>query len=281
MPSRFAVSASILVIAAAVGGCVRAEESAPPTPSPNVVTMHAIDNAYHGPDTVPAGMTTIKLLNGGTTFHHLIVARLDSGKTMADAQAAFANPGPPPAWLVNIGGPNAPDPQGESNATLDLAAGQYVVYCLVDLPGGVPHVAKGMIKPLVVTPAAGETAAAPAADIEMELFDYNFVLSKPITAGMHTFKVTTRAGGQPHEVEIVRLADGKTADDFMQWMGGKMDTPPPGSGVGGVLALTPGTPVYFTADFTPGNYLLICFIPEGQDGKPHALHGMTQAVSIN
>src|SRR5262245_24904548 len=94
-------------------GCAAKEEAPPaPPPSPNVVTVHATDYAFDAPASIPSGFTTFNMHNGGATFHHVIVARVDSGKTLADVQAAFAKPGPPPAWLHNIGGPNSPDPQG-------------------------------------------------------------------------------------------------------------------------------------------------------------------------
>jgi hypothetical protein len=259
-----------------------AKEAAPPPAAPNVVSFHAVDFAFHGPDTIPAGMTTFKLANGGQTYHHLFIARIDSGKTYAEVQAAMAKPGPPPAWLVNVGGPNAPEPNAESNATFEIAAGTYVAYCVVDVPDHVPHIAKGMAKQIIVTPSTDPVAPAPVADIDLELFDYNFVLSKPVTAGAHTFKVTTRAGGQPHEIEILKLAPGKTPDDLSKWMGGKMDSPPPATAVGGVLAPLPGgPPVYFTADFAAGaTYVLICFVPDANDQKPHFMHGMIQNVTV-
>ena len=279
MNSRVALRTIAAITPVFIAAC--APKEVVPPPAPNVVTVHATDYEFHAPATIPSGMTTFKLMNGGQTYHHLIIARLDSGKTLADAKAAFAKPGPPPAWLAGIGGPAAPDPNAESNATLDLQAGEYVLFCVVDLPGGIPHVAKGMLSALTVTPATGPAAAAPAADIDLEMFDYNFTLSKPVTAGTHTFKVTTRAGGQQHEVELMKLAEGKTADDFTKWMGGKMDTPAPVAGIGGALALVPGgQPVYFTADFTPGEYMIICFVPDAKDGKPHAMHGMMQTFKI-
>lgn len=275
---RAIVRSSVVFAALFTAACAAKEV---PPPPPNVVTVHATDFAFEAPASIPSGMTTFKMHNAGTTYHHVIVARLDSGKTLADAQAAFAKPGPPPAWLSEVGGPAAPDPNAESNATLDLPAGEYVLYCMVDLPGGVPHVVKGMIRALTVTAATGVAAVAPTADIDMELFDYSFTLSKPVTAGTHTFKVTTRAGGQPHEVELMKLAPGKTVADFTQWMNGKMDTPPPVTGIGGALVLVAGgPPVYFTADFTAGEYLLACFIPDAKDMKPHAAHGMMQGITI-
>jgi hypothetical protein len=249
-------------------------------PQPNVVEVHAIDYAFHAPDTVPAGMTTIKLINGGQTFHHLVVARLDSGKTTADLMKAFEKPGPPPPWMVIVGGPNAPDPTKESNATFDLAAGNYAMICFVDIPEHKPHFARGMIKSLVVTASTKPSAPAPAADIDLTLSDFKFTLSKPITAGTHTFAVKVDAT-QPHEIEIIKLADGKTEKDLLTWME-KMAGPPPGNAVGGISTIVPGSTNYFTADMPAGNYVFICFLPDAKDPKmaPHFMKGMVQTVEV-
>jgi hypothetical protein len=81
-----------------------------------------------------------------------------------------------------------------------------------------------------------------------------------------------------HEVELVRLAPGKTLEQFMSWIA-KPAGPPPGSAIGGVAGFT-GSPNYFSADMAPGNYALICFIPDARDGKPHFMHGMTKTITV-
>lgn len=249
--------------------------------APNVVTVHARDFAFDAPKEIPSGMTTFRLVNDGQTFHHMQIVRLDSAKTFDDLQQAMKKPGPPPRWVVFVGGPNAPDPKSEANATLDMPPGNYAMLCFVDIPGGVPHIMKGMSHAFTVTPAASgsATAAAPKADIVVTLSDYSFQFSKPLTAGKHTFEVRT-SPGQPHELELIRLAPGKTAKDVLEWMR-KMEGPPPGQGLGGTAAAVEGANQYFTADLTPGDYALICFLPDAKDGKPHFSKGMVQTVKIS
>ena len=246
--------------------------------APNVVTYNATNYKFTGPTEIPAGMTTFRLINDGPGFHHMQIVRLDSGKTMADFEAAFKKKGPPPNWIVMVGGPNAPSPEMEANATLEMTPGNYALVCFVDIPEGMPHAAKGMVLPLTVREAAGATAKAPEADVVMTLADYNFQLSKPLVAGKQTIEVRT-AMGQPHEVELIKLAPGKTAQDMLGWMK-NMKGPPPGEGIGGVAGVVAGTPVYFSADLTPGDYVLICFLPDAKDGKPHFTKGMMQVVTI-
>jgi hypothetical protein len=245
---------------------------------PPVVTITATDNAYQAPDTIQSGFTTFHLVNEGPSLHHAVIARLDSGKTLADLEQAIKHPGPLPRWAVLLGGPNAPDPKAESNATLELQPGNYAIVCFVDLPGGVPHFAKGMIKGLTVVQSTRQVAAAPVADDSITLSDYAFQLGHPMTAGTHTFRVINGAT-QPHEVELVKLAPGKTTKDMLAFLAAP-NGPPPGNAIGGSTPAVAGAPVWFTADITPGNYLFICFMPDAKDGKPHFMHGMSMTQTV-
>ncbi len=276
--------AAVAVLAAACGRAdASSNEGAPAAAAaaePRVITVVARDFAFEAPASVPAGMVTIQLQNRGQALHHMSLVRLDAGKTLQDVFTALEAKGPPPAWMREMGGPNAPDPGSDSNATLFLAPGNYVILCWVDMPGGVPHVMRGMAKALTVTPAPVQAAATtPTGDITMRLDDYSFTLSKPITAGKHTIRVENGAA-QSHEVELIKLAPGKTAQDLMAWMQ-NMQGPPPASAIGGIAGMPRGEVQSFTHDFTPGNYVLICFIPDARDGKPHFMHGMMQTITVS
>jgi hypothetical protein len=247
-------------------------------PATHTATVYAKDFAFEAPDSIPAGLTTFHLVNEGPALHHVQLARLDSGKTAADLEAAMKNPGPPPAWLVLEGGPNAPDPGASFDATVDLAEGNYVILCMVDIPDHVPHAMKGMVRPLKVTAASAPSAAAPTADVTITLADYNFLIGGALTPGKHTIKLENK-GPQAHEIEIVRLAPGKTAKDLGEWMQ-TMQGPPPGNAIGGISGTVPGATSYIDVDLTPGNYLFLCFLPDAKDGKTHIDHGMIKEVAV-
>lgn len=246
--------------------------------APNVITVHAKDFAFDGPKQIPAGLTTIKMINDGPNLHHVELIRLDSGKTVADLEKALALPAAPPAWAVFTGGPNAVDPGKTSSATIDLQPGNYVMLCFIPIPGGMPHFAKGMVMPVTVTAAAaGPPAAAPVPDETITLSDYAFEFSTPLTAGAHVFEVKNIAS-QPHEVTLVKLAPGKTLKDVLDFLDKGVGAPP-GSVLGGVSPFS-GGPTYFSADITPGNYALLCFVADAKDGKPHFMHGMTKTITV-
>ena len=249
-----------------------------PAAKARVVTVTGADFTFDAPETIPAGVTEFRFVNKGPSIHHMQILELTGGKTFDDFRAALASQGPPPAWIKMLGGPNAPAPGTESNATLALEPGNYAIICFVDI-GGPPHFTKGMVRPLQVVPAKSAGARKPKADITASLFDYNFKFSSPIRAGVHTIKVHN-TGKQAHEVELIQLAPGKSVADFVAWLG-DMKGPPPAKPIGGIAGIEPGMSQFFKADFAPGNYALVCFIPDAKDGKPHYVHGMTQQFSVN
>lgn len=249
-----------------------------PAAKAHVVTVTGEDFKFDAPDIIPAGLTEFRFVNKGPSIHHMQILKLAGEKTLDDLRAALANPGPPPTWMTVLGGPNAPAPGSESNATVMLKPGNYAIICFVD-QGGAPHFTKGMLHALRVVPGKGGAKAKPKADITASLFDYNFKLSSPIRAGTHIIRVHN-TGKQRHEIELVQLAPGKSVSDFIAWVG-DMKGPPPAKPIGGIAALEPGMSQLFTANFTPGNYGLICFVPDAKDGKPHFMHGMTQQITVN
>ena len=255
----------------------------------NELLVEANDYAFVMPDTVAAGRTRIRLVNKGKEMHHMYIVRLENGKRLGDLFAAMeqaakhAAPGmhgAMPAWTKDVGGPNTPVPGGESGAIVDLAAGTYAVLCVIPSPDGTPHVMKGMAKELTVV--AGRQAKlvdAPAPTVTMTLTDYDFVLDKPLTAGQHTIRVVNAAETQSHEVFIARLAPGKTAHDLLAWVE-KMDGPPPAMPLGGTVGLAKGVENLIPVNLEPGEYALLCFLPDHKDGKPHVAHGMVRQITV-
>ena len=249
-----------------------------PAPKPRVVNVTGEDFKFEAPDVIPAGLTEFRFLNKGPALHHMTIVKLGANKTVDDLRAAFANPGPPPSWVKMLGGPDASDPGVEANATVMMEPGNYALVCFVDI-GGPPHFAKGMVRALRVVPARN-TSSRPKADLTVTLVDYSFKLSSSIRAGTRTLRVYN-AAKQDHEVQLVQLAPGKTLGDLMAWLS-KMEGPPPGRALGGIAGMSPGVSEYFTADFASGSkYVLICFVPDARDGKPHFAHGMAQQITVN
>lgn len=272
--------AALIVAAIISWGCGEKSPqpaAAPTQPKPNVVTIEAVDYSFTGPGTVPAGVTTLRLVNHGKDLHHLMLIRLDDGKTVADLMALKPTDAQP-TWATEVGGPNAAEPGGEASATLTLEPGRYAMVCFIPTVEGIPHIAKGMSSTLEVGPASGPAAAEPAADVVLTLAEYNFSFSTPLTVGSHVILVEN-AGGQAHEVVLIRLEPGKSVQDFLTWEE-KRHGPPPAHLMSGMGALQTGRHAIFSGDFTPGDYGLLCFLPDLKDGEPHFMHGMVQQFKV-
>jgi hypothetical protein len=249
--------------------------------APTQVTVTATDYKLELPATIPAGVVAIHLVNHGKELHQAQLVRLDDGKTADDLMAAMKRQGPPPTWAKFMGGPNGVAPGQETTSTSSLEPGHYVAVCLIPGPDEVPHVMKGMIQPFEVTPGEGALAQATPAEDTVTMLDYSFKLSRPLAAGHHTILVEN-AGPQPHEFVLLRLAPGKTVQDFGTWATtGRMKGPPPAMPLGGIAVLEKGGSGQFSAELTPGEYGLICFVPDAKDGKPHLVHGMESQFKVS
>ena len=245
---------------------------------PNVVNVVAKEYQYEMPDSIPAGPTLFHFTDAGTQLHHMTIVKLEQGKTLSDFTTL--PPGPFPAWAVFMGGPNTPLPHGgRDEDVVDLSPGNYAVICIIPGPDGKPHMMKGMVKALTVTPSK-QARTMPKSDLTLTLTNYHFAFSTPPTAGQHTIRIVND-GTQPHEAELFRLQPGKTGEDVLKWVGDGMQGPPPGAPVAGISPEAPNKENTLLLNLSAGDYALICFVPDAKDGKPHAAHGMIYNFKVS
>lgn len=247
---------------------------------PQQATFTATDFAFAGPDTLRPGLTNVTLTNNGSAVHHVILARLAEGKTMADVREFMeANPTGEPDWITWQGGVGAIAAGGTSSAMSDLPAGHYIAFCFIaEPPDNVPHVMKGMTAEFVV---AGEPVGAPEPEVTGTITMQDFAFEVPeLTAGTHTFRIHN-AGTQTHEIFVARLNDGVTAEQFMAAMESDPGAPPQGTPMGGNGAVSSGLSNYLTLNLEPGRYIFLCFVPDPADGVPHVMKGMVREVVIS
>jgi hypothetical protein len=242
------------------------------------VTITAIDFALEAPDTVPAGLTTIRMINTGREPHQAVVAGA-ANRSFAELQTALLREGAFPDWVSFPGGAGVVNSGDSSIVTINLLPGNYLILCYIPSLDGKPHIMKGMYRRLVVVPASPR-AAEPKSDVTVTLSDYGFALSAPLTAGTHTIRVENK-GPQLHELTIERLAPGKTLADWQVWMAGGMRGTPPSQPAGGFTGPDKGKVGWLRVTLVPGNYLLNCYVPDVKDGKPHFTRGMVQQITVS
>ena len=243
-------------------------------------TFSASDYRFEGPDTIPAGQTTVRLRNRGKEPHQLQLLKLEDGKSPADLSNALATGnGSVPSWAKQMGGPNGVHPGHASEATLYLEPGSYVIICGIPGKQHQSHAGLGMQKALRVM----DTHPAPSefqGNFHMAMFEYEFVVVQPLRKGRHTFYVINR-GSLAHQASLVRLNPGASADDVLAAIDQGNSTRLPGTLVGGMSGLEPGRDGMFVADLTPGRYAIMCLFSNRHATESHAAKGMVMHFTID
>ena len=259
-----------------------------PTPTSQssipTVTITSIDYGYLMPETirVQAGLVDVALVNNGTQPHQAQVARLNSGVTSAQVidelvvkkhlAAAFS-------LLTFMGGPDTIAPGYGQETILSLPAGSYVLLCFVQGPDGIPHIDKGMIHFFSVSPAQGQQRPPQAAG-EVVMQDFRYHLPEVLTQSRPLTLHVTNQGTEPHELNIVKLAQGRSVRDiaaFFQEPSG----PPPFEELGGLAALAPGSSGWIKIDLEPGTYAAFSFLLDQRTDKSQLALGMITQFTVH
>jgi len=242
------------------------------------VEFDASDFSFTTPDTLPSGLTTIRLINRGQEPHHAQLLRMNDGVTFDQFTASLQQEGEGALRLISgAGGPGAINPNGESEVTLDLKPGMYALACFISGPDGVPHMMKGMLKPIQVTEAS-ESSAPPQVQGTFTMKDFTFDMPSTLPAGRATYEVVN-SGPQMHELNVLKLAPGKTTQDLIDW-DADSGAPPPVEAMGGMNAFSVNGSGYMTLDLQPGTYVAICNVPDPASGVSHAHLGMMREFTV-
>lgn len=288
----FALLVLGLVGVALVAACGGKEEAKLPS-----VAVGAGEYSFTSPDSFAGGLVQIKLNNTGKENHHAQFVRLNDGVTLPQfqqalleaVQAQFQGPalGKVFGAVTFQGGPATTAPGKSTDVTLNLSQGSYVMLCFVSDPQGVPHMARGMIKPFSVTAAAATQPALAKAAGNVELNDFAFTtIPSDLKVGKYTWAVTNK-GKEIHEMGMLRLK--APAAQIQQILAGPPPAPgsarpagpPPFEDAGGFQAITPGMTGWTTVELEKGEYALVCFVPSpANQGKPHVALGMVRTFTV-
>lgn len=274
-----------------LSGCQPIEPVNAPTaavaeaPSLHQFSVTANGTGYEAPAEAQAGWTTISLANQSNGMRQASLLRFADGKTMDDLMALMQSGDVAgfPEWLIPVGGPVGVLPGMHGAVTLNLTAGDYIMLDAAPDAEGVPGFAKGYLAPLHVTASAAATAE-PVADLTLTLADYAFVFEETaMSAGRHTIRLENNGPQEPHEIAIVKLAEGATLQDFMAAMSGEGPAgPPPGMPIGGSGPIAIGEAAYVDVELEAGaTYGLVCFLPSAHNhGQPHFMLGMMREFMV-
>jgi hypothetical protein len=182
------------------------------------VMVNGLDYSFESPDTLETGYQTLTFTNIGKELHHLQLARLNDGVTLAHFQAALQESEFAAMPLVEfVGGVGLIVPGQTATATVYLEKpGTYLELCFITNSEGVPHLALGMMKPIEVV-AATATTEAPKADLVVDMVDFAFTIPTEIPVGEQVWEIVNH-GQQIHELVLGKINEGKTMDDVMTYL---------------------------------------------------------------
>jgi len=268
---------------AVAAGAAQGNDSAIPS-----VTMTLYDDRTEAPATVPAGFVAVRFENATSGPQHVFLVRLNEGATAEDLLDALVTEGEGAfdrLAAASLGGPAAFPPNATREFIYDLLPGAYAV---VSFPedeeegegdgggdAGAPPVRPAFT---AVPPPVADQPPPTTSTVEMGDFFFD---TPEFRAGTNTLAVTN-VGGQEHHMLIFKLADGLSFADVEAMFAAGED--PFAAGLveeaPSVSILTPGETTWTTLDFTPGSYVMLCFIEDPETGLEHVDLGMAQEFTI-
>jgi hypothetical protein len=259
-----------------------------------LVMFKATKTGLEVPEGLPQGFHEIALETGGMKGYTLSVFRLNEGVDLETVKAAYT--------AINEAYMTGGDPTAAMRAMTSLGdivldidrepdgvqkiyglvfeAGNYAVY---SASYSEESYGEYVYELLEIAPLQ-TPAPSPQVDQKIQLVDFAFTLPADLHSGEQTWEVVN-FGKQIHHLVLVKLKEGVTIEEgetYAQTQAGEDPADYANSHFLGALA--PGHSVYMNVSLVPGNYIVVCHIPdysEGGDGEPHLAHGMMQSFTIS
>jgi hypothetical protein len=221
------------------------------------LTIKARDDGFEMLSSVSAGLLTVKFSNEGSRPHQAMLVRLKEGVTYDQLLVAMKKgllTGL--SMMTPIGGPNTLSPRQNQEVILDLSEGRYLVVSFVTDAANVSDLQRGMFKLLTVSKSISESQPdKPLAESQITVNDEKFDLASSLPAGKRLIQVIN-AGQQVHELSLLKLKPGQTAQAARNYFNTQSGEPP-FEYIGGVAALAPGASNLATFNLSAGMYLAI------------------------
>ena len=263
------------VLAGLPGAFPRTGISAPA----HTLVVTAYEYTFQAPDSVAAGVVTVRLVDRGKISHQVSLARLDDSSSLTRVMQMLVENKVHTGGVRWIGGVETAIAGGSAETMLALQPGRYVIVCAYDGGSGTTHMTMGMIRPLVVTAGAAKPyMSLPPTATTIRLSDYHVAVVGSLHSGRQLVRVEN-LGTHRHHLNLTRIVGHATLDEIMSW-DGKSQPAPLEDMSGGAAAMEPGESSVIALELTPGRYELACVMSDGPQGKPHYMLGMHDEIAV-
>jgi len=246
-----------------------------------VLTVVARDTSLESSPTVPAGLTTVRLVLNGKARRELVVHRVPAGTTPEELVRGAA--GRPERWFQqwSFGGPSVPrDSTSDASATLDLRPGRYMLVSYEVDPAGRPRGDRFISREVTAIAASVLIPARfPVPDLTIRIKDARMDVLGVVRSGQRMVQVEN-AGGHPHDLLLGRLKPGKTIDDVRRWDRGRTD-PAPFVYVGGLTPMSSGVTAQTKLLLQTGMHVVLCTVRHSGDREYDYQRGVVASFKVN
>ena len=274
---RVSVSTVLAAVLAGIPGAIYGSSDS--SSAGRTLTVTSYEYFFQAPDSIAAGVVTVRLVNRGKNGHQVSFALLDDTTSVVRAMRDLVEDKKRTSGVTWVGGVENALAGGTSEATLILRPGRYVIVCAYEDDNGHAHMSSGMLRALTVTPGASRAdTVLPAAAITARLSDYAVNFSAPLKAGKQLVRVEN-VGAHRHHLIVGRMVGNATVDDVMKWDG--KSKPEPLADIGqGAAVLEPGRASVIPLTLAPGRYLFGCIMNDTSGAPPHYMLGMQKEVAV-
>jgi len=223
-----------------------------------VFTAVALDTSIDAPPTLPAGLTTFRLLLKSGPRRELVVHRIPAG-TLPEELAKGAA-GRPERWFEHwsFGGPAVPrDSSNEAAVTVDIRPGRYALVAYeVDAVGRARGDRYTWRQVTAVATSVLIPSRFPVPEATIRVKDRSVQFTGVLKSGARLLQVENM-GGRPHALVIGRLKPGKTVDDVRRWDADRAE-PPPFVYVGGLTPMSSDMTAQLRVVLQTGMHVVFC-----------------------
>ncbi|MFN8487228.1 MAG: hypothetical protein U0350_06520 [Caldilineaceae bacterium] len=254
---------------------------APPAAAPAMpeVTIKLTDQGLVVPAEIPAGVVTVTTENDLSPAKQdptrcgdgIVLVQLSAGVSKTAFLEAAAQ-GMPDLKLGTLLGGSCAKNDAPAHDIFDLQPGSYLAVRISETP----DVAEINVK------ETGNQAAAPTATVKVQMVDFSFIMPDEIKAGAQLWEFTNN-GKQAHFMDIVRLKDGVSLDDFLKAVMAEHPSGPPPATEPAYWSITnPGATGWSHLNLEPGVYYALCFASDtaSQEHKMHVQEGMVRMFKV-